>query len=138
MSAPTAEQKRYWNRIIQLGCVAIVDGKAMACGSAAEIAHGHGGSIVERMQEPKAKGKKLARCHWIVLPLCPPHGREPYPDALDTNVELWELVYGPQAKYIDWLITITGVDVWALAKQPAMRRYRRPSKVLPRRFAASI
>lgn len=101
------EIRGYWDRIAAMGCI--------LCGAPAEIAHCHGGSIVERMQEPKAKGRKLARYHWLVLPLCPSHGREPYPDALDTNVKAWEAKHGPQAEHLDALAQSTGVDVWARA-----------------------
>jgi hypothetical protein len=86
---PTADVKRYWSLIVKDGCI--------LCGGPAEIAHCHGGSIVERTKQPKAKGKKLPRFDWLVLPLCPLHGREPYPTGLDL------LVIG------------TGIDVWALA-----------------------
>ena len=103
----TAAVRRYWNRLVQRGC--------LVCGGPAEIAHTHGGSIVERMQEPKAKGKKLARYDWLVLPLCPRHGRDPYPGALDSSVEEWENEYGPQAMYIDAFCHEYGLDLWSLA-----------------------
>jgi len=51
----SGELKRYWSRVAALGCA--VHGE----GCAAELAHAHGPSVTERMQEPKAKGKKLAR-----------------------------------------------------------------------------
>lgn len=104
----TAAQRRYWSRIVEDGCV--------ICGGPAELAHAHGGSIVERMQEPKAKGKKLSHYDWLVIPLCPRHGRHPYPDALDTDVEAWEARFGTQVYWIDQMIARTGVDVWAKAR----------------------
>ena len=55
----TAAVRRYWDQVAALGCV--------ICGGPAEIAHCHGGSITERMQEPKAKGKKLATPHMKVV-----------------------------------------------------------------------
>ena len=55
----SAAVRRYWNRLIELGCV--------CCGGPAEIAHCHGGSVSERMQETKAKGKKLARWDWLAM-----------------------------------------------------------------------
>ena len=42
----SAAIRRHWTRVAAMGCV--------VCGGPAEIAHCHGGSIVERMQEPKA------------------------------------------------------------------------------------
>lgn len=107
---PVAIQ-RYWTRVAALGCV--------LCGGPAEIAHCHGGSVVERLQEPKARGKKLTRMHWLVLPLCPRHGREPYPTGLDTNVRAWEEVNGPQTSYLDRVAAELGVDVWTRAKEGA-------------------
>ena len=103
----TAAIRRYWTRLAARGC--------LICGAPAEIAHAHGGSIVECMQEPKAKGKKLPRYDWLALPLCPQHGREPYPHALDTNVRAWEARFGEQAWWIDRLCVEYGVCLWELA-----------------------
>ena len=105
----SAAVRRYWTLIASFGCV--------CCGGPAEIAHCHNGSIRERMQEPKAKGRKLPRYDWLVLPLCPRHGRNPYPGALDSNVDEWEREYGAQAEHIDALVKRTGVDVWAKANE---------------------
>lgn len=109
-SPPTAEQKRHWNRVAAMGC--------LICQGPAEIAHAHGASIVERMQEPKAKGKKLQRMHWLVLPLCPHDGREGNGSAsLDDNPRAWEAKHGTQADWIDILCVRLGIDLWALAKR---------------------
>ena len=91
----------------------------MICRGPAEIAHAHGGSINIRMQECKAKGKKLARWDWLVLPLCCLHHRDTSPTGLDRNVDAWEYAYGEQAMWIDRISKQLGVDVWALAKQGA-------------------
>lgn len=104
-----AAVRRYWTRVAALGCV--------LCGGPAEIAHCHGGSVRDRLQEPKAKGKKLGRLNWLVLPLCPQHGREPYPTGLDTNVAAWEDTNGPQTDFLDKIANELGVDVWALATE---------------------
>jgi hypothetical protein len=69
------------------------------------------------MQEPKAKGKKLSRYDWLVLPLCPEHGRNPYPGALDSDVEAWEAKHGTQVHHIDILASMLGVDVWSLSRR---------------------
>ena len=114
---PTAEQREHWNLITRLGCIALLDDIGMVCGSHAEIAHAHGGSIVDRMGEPKAKGVKLRRYHWLALPLCPIHGRPEYQTGLDYNVEAWERRHGPQALYIDRLCALFGIDLWARAKE---------------------
>ena len=113
----TPEQRRHWTRIVQLGCIAILDERGFACGSHAEIAHAHGGSVTERMQEPKAKGRKLRRYHWLALPLCPIHGRPEYQTGLDYDVDAWERRHGPQALYIDRLCALFGIDLWARAKE---------------------
>ena len=106
----TAAVRRYWERIVALGCV--------ICGGPAEVAHCHNGSIRERMQEPKAKGVKLPRYDWLVLPLCPRHGRIGN-TALDNGVLSWEQFYGTQADHIDRISKKLGVDVWAKAKEGA-------------------
>ena len=124
MSAPTAAQQRYWNALVERGCI--------ITGRPAEIAHCHGGSIVERMQEAKAKGKKLERYNWLVLPLAPELAREPYPFALDTDVAAWEARNGAQAAFIDVLAIEYGLDLWGLAMTRPVRRARRISKIVPR------
>jgi|GEM_PF-3860208 hypothetical protein len=114
----TAEIERYWKLIVRYGCITLIgDDLAVACGAPAEIAHCHGGSIVERMQEPKAKGRKLPRYDWLVLPICPHHHRLTT-FGLDHGPLRWEQRHGPQAVYLDHLIRRTGVDVWARARRP--------------------
>ncbi len=71
---------------------------------------------MERLKEPKCKGKKLARLDVICLPLCPHHHRDTSPCGLDRDVAAWETAYGDQAMWIDRLIAKLGVDVWALAQ----------------------
>lgn len=103
----SAAVKRYWSQVAALGCC--------ICGGPAEIAHAHGGSIVEKMGEPKAKGRKLPRYDWLVLPLCPPHHRGNR--GLDiAGGHIWETWHGPQVGHIDRLIQQLGLDVWALAQ----------------------
>ena len=103
----TAEVRRYWSRLVAGGCI--------LHGCPAEIAHCHGGSIVERMNEPKAKGVKLPRYDWLVLPLCPLTHRVAG-DSLDRNVKAWEARYGTQSSWIDYLAATHGLDLWALAR----------------------
>lgn len=106
----------FWSELARTGCI--------LHGCHAEIAHCHGGSIVERMGEPKAKGVKLARMDWLVLPLCPAAHRlgGKRPDgtvvlALDNDVEAWEKAYGKQADYIDYIGAWFSLDLWALARR---------------------
>ena len=110
--AASAAVRRYWGRLAAMGCI--------LCGAPAEIAHAHGGSIVERMQEPKARGKKLARMDWTVLPLCYLHHRDTSPVGLDRDVAAWERANGSQARYIDLLCGRTGINLWELARDKRM------------------
>ncbi len=112
MSNATAAQQRHWTRVAALGC--------LVCHGPAEIAHAHGGSVRERLREPKARGKKLRRLNWLVLPLCDKHHRLGPPGfALDLDVPAWERIHGPQAGYIDELCRKFDLDLWTLAKQGA-------------------
>jgi len=99
----TAAVRRYWTKLAEGGC--------LITGRPAQIAHAHGGSIVERTHEPKAKGRKLSRLDWLVLPLAPEIHAE-----LDANVAAWEKKYGPQAYWIDVLCKLYRADLWALAQ----------------------
>jgi hypothetical protein len=102
--------KAYWQKLVEGGC--------LICRRPAEVAHAHGGSIVERMGEPKAKGKKLPRYDWLVLALCPEHHRL-HNQALDLDVKAWERHHGAQANWIDYLAALHGLDLWKLAKETA-------------------
>jgi hypothetical protein len=102
MSA-TAAQRRFWGRLAELGCI--------VCGRPAQIAHAHSGSVRERTQEPKAKGKKLQRLDWLVIPMCPFHH-----GLLDCDVKGFEAIYGPQAGMIDRLCKHFGLNLWTLSR----------------------
>lgn len=66
------------------------------------------------MGEPKAKGRKLPRMNWLVIPLCPYHHRGTV--GLDYGVVAWETNFGPQVGHIDRLIQRLGMPVWELAQ----------------------
>jgi hypothetical protein len=105
----SAAIKRFYNHLADMGCV--------VCGGPAEIAHCAGKpSVVERIQEPKAKGKKLPRMDWICIPLCPLHHRLDR-FSLDTAPEHFEKLHGPVAKHIDRIGKKLGVDLWTLSQQ---------------------
>jgi len=104
----SAAVRRHWTRVAAIGCV--------VCGGPAEIAHCHNDSIRERMQEPKAKGKKLPRYDWLVIPLCSLHHRNSVA-ALDLNVGSFEAAFGTQASHIDRLCEVLGIDLWAKANE---------------------
>jgi hypothetical protein len=101
----TAEVRRYWDRVARVPC--------LISGLPAEIAHCHGGSMVPLMG-PHAKGKKLARFDFLVLPLAPHYHRVEY-GGLDANVEKWERLYGSQVMWLCVLSDRLGVDVFAKA-----------------------
>jgi hypothetical protein len=98
--------QRYWDRVARVPC--------LISGGPAEIAHCHGGSMVPLMG-PHAKGKKLARFDWLVLPLAPHYHRAEYRTGLDRDVKAWERMHGSQVMWIGQLIANLGVDVWAMA-----------------------
>jgi hypothetical protein len=100
----TAEVKRYWSRVAELGCV--------CCGRPAELAHAHGGSLLD-LGYYRAKGRKPS--DWLVLPICPEHHRDVYRGGLDRDVRMWEDRWGDQVVYLRWLRTKLGVDVFAKA-----------------------
>ncbi len=103
--------RRYWYQVTARGCA--VHGPDCA----AEVAHVAGRpSIVARTKEPKAKGKKLARLDWLVIPLCPYLHRWA-PDALDMNPRLFESRYGSVADMIDRQAAALGVDIWTLSQR---------------------
>lgn len=101
----TVAVRRYWSLVAALGCI--------VCHAPAEIAHCHGGSMVPVMG-PHAKGKKIARFDWLVLPLCPNHGREQF-GGLDADVRAWEGRYGFQMMWLAALVLRLGVDIWTLS-----------------------
>ena len=109
----TVAIKRHWTRVAALDCI--------ICRGEAEIAHCHGGSLLDR-GILHAKGKKLPRMDWLVLPLCPIHHRAEY-GGLDGNVREWERFFGKQTAHLDQLGTVLGLDLWALAGET--RSYER-------------
>jgi len=70
---------------------------------------------------PHAKGKKIPRFDWLVLGLCPDHGREQF-GGLDANVGEWERAHGTQVKHLVRLAVGLGVNVWkeAEVRQPTI------------------
>lgn len=109
-SAPSAEQKRYWDILIkQIGCM------VTHTRTQAQIHHCHGGSIKDRGFN-RESGRKTS--NWLVIPLwinlhVGPNGIDGFPRM---PVRQWEARHGKQADMIDRLIKITGIDVWELAR----------------------
>lgn len=105
---PTAEVRRYWQRLVDMGCV--------ICRRPAEIAHMHGPSLTER-GFLKPKGKKQSWQDWLVLPLCPDHHR--LDGGFDVATASWEQKNGRAADWIDYLCELMEVDLWTRAKEAA-------------------
>jgi len=107
----TAAIKRFWNRVVGLGC--LVHGH----GCEPEICHVIGKpSVTERTKEPKPRGKKLPRHDWLVIPLCPALHRLDN-DSLDLNAKAFEAEHGPVADMVDRIAARLGVPVWDLANK---------------------
>jgi hypothetical protein len=102
----TAEVKRYWTQLANMGCI--------ICQQPAEIAHCHGGSMRYR-GFTKAGGKKLPYMDWLVLPICPRHHRL-LPESLDYSVDAFEICFGTQEAWLDLMVRRTGIDIWKKAK----------------------
>ena len=100
--------RRYWYQVTARGCV--------VTGGPAEVCHVIGKpSVTERIQEPKPKGKKLARHDWLVIPLTPYLHRWA-PDSLDLNPRAFELRYGSVAEMIDRQADALGIAIWTLSQ----------------------
>jgi hypothetical protein len=115
-----AQVKEHFNTIARLGCV--------VCGQAAEIHHCIGGSMRER---GVSRGMSQKVSDWLVIPLCQPHhrGRE----GLHTyGADAWEHIFGKQADFLDAIADKLDLPLWRLAEQKPEKKYKRPSKVLPR------
>lgn len=115
-----AQIKDHFNRVAALGCV--------VCGQAAEIHHATGGSMLSR---GVSRGLSQKVSDWLVIGLCANHHRGA--QGIHTlSVADWEGLYGEQAVHLDYVADVLAVEVWSLAKQPKERKYKRPSKVIPR------
>jgi len=101
----TAEVRRYWSRVSELGCI--------VCGGPAGIHHPHGGSMKERGIH-RSIGRKTS--DWLVIPLCPNHHVGQFGiDSGGLTVKQWEQRFGQQADHVDAVCEKLGVDVWARA-----------------------
>lgn len=103
LSTATAAQRRYWTRVIALGCV-ITHGPA-------EICHCHGGSIAD-LGIYRGKGTKPS--NWLVLPLAPRLHRAEY-KGLDYDVRAWEAENGTQVDFLKMIGRQLGINQFELA-----------------------
>ena len=119
MASKPAHIRRYWNSVVELGCV------VYGCWQPAQVAHVIGKpSVTERIKEPKPKGKKLARHDFLVVGCCHFH-HSLSRDALDNNAAAFEEKYGPVAAHIDKIAAVTGLDLWALSQEGRKTRVRK-------------
>lgn len=114
---PTSEQRRYWDRVLGLGCLVTQTPYVSGRESAYRITlhHAHGGSLLDR-GVTRSSGRKSS--NWLVIPLIwklhlGPGGIDGYPRV---PVWLWEGKYRKQAAMLDEIVQRLGVDVWALAR----------------------
>lgn len=102
----TAEIKRHWQRVADLGCI--------ITGQPAEIAHCHAGSMKELGPEWQP-GMAQKQSDWLVLPLCPRLHRWG-PKSLDGgNPDEWELLWGTQMDLLRELSERLGYNVFERA-----------------------
>jgi len=102
----TAEIKRHWDRVADLGCI-------VCLAKPATIHHCHGGSLKE-IGLHRAVGRKTS--DWLVIPLCVVHHVGKY-GADSTVVVRWERRYWTQVELLGWVSERLGIDVIAKARE---------------------
>lgn len=106
MTAATAEIRRHWTRLTDMGCILTL--------GPAEIAHCHGGSM-KTLGPAFQPGMAQKQNHWLVLPLSPRLHRIG-PESLDGgSVEAWEAHWGTQIRLLKLVCQRVGYDVFELA-----------------------
>jgi len=103
----TAEIKRHWDRVADLGCI-------VCLAKPATIHHCHGGSLKE-IGLHRAGGKKPI--DWLVVPLCPTHHTGDFGIDGPMGVKRWEREYWPQVELLQWVSDRVGFDVIAKARE---------------------
>jgi hypothetical protein len=106
MKRRSAEIRRHWDRLREMGC--IVTGRPDPT-----IHHCHGGSMRDLGIQ---KGIGLKTSDWLVIPLAA-ELHSIGPNAIDgaMGVKDWEYLYGSQVEYIDEVCRRIGIDVWVNA-----------------------
>lgn len=113
---PSAEIKRHWNRVAELGCI-------ITHRPHVHLHHCMGGSMIE-VVGLHGTGKKAN--DWLVIPLCDEadvglhEGRN---GIHRKGVLTWEREWGTQVELLDRLSYMLGYNVWAMAgtnRKPVM------------------
>lgn len=101
----TAEIKRHWARVAQLGC--IVTGLDNPT-----IHHVHGGSVAD-LGVQKGMGRKVS--DWLVIPIC--HSLHVGDCGIDygMGIRTWEEKFGKQADHLDEVCRRLGYNCWKKA-----------------------
>lgn len=102
---PTAEIKRHWDKVAQLGC--IVTGLTPAT-----IHHIHGASV-KLIGIHKGMGQKNS--DWLVIPLA--YALHTGPEGIDSGMGViaWEKKYGSQVDHLDEVCRRLGYNCWLKA-----------------------
>ena len=122
MTKPTAEHRRHWDRVADLG--------GILTGGPAEIAHCHGGSM-KLLGPDWQPGMGQRQDHWLVIPLnWKAHRGRVGLDSFDEGVDKWEAYWGKTQ--IELLIEVSdrlGYCVFAKAgvQRPTTRTDPKPS-----------
>ena len=104
---PTAEQKRHHDELRELGSI-LTQSKPV------EIAHCHGGSMIDTFGYKINPGWSQRQNHWLVIPLTPEqHNNEK--DSLDRGVRNWEKRHHTQVILLEWVSHLTGINVFEKA-----------------------
>ena len=99
--APTAEIKRHWGRVAELGCL-------ISYQPAPTMHHCHAGSMTEIIG---LKGGALKSSDWLVIPLhAHYHTGDQGVDRI--GVLTWERLYGRQVDHLDRVCLLLGYNVW--------------------------
>lgn len=110
--------QEHMGRVAALGCC--------VCRQPAQVHHVRGGSV-------GIVGAARKSSDWMTIPLCEKHhtGVE---GIHAIGVQTWERRFGSQTAHLLDVEYRLGVDIWHMASLDDMRprRYKRPSKIIPR------
>lgn len=104
---PTAEVKRHWSRVADIGCIVSRSRDRVT------IHHCHGGSMRDAGVS-RVFGRKNS--DWLVIPLTADlHVGNNGIDQMGHTVRSWEEKYGRQDDHLDEVCRRLGVNVWKKA-----------------------
>ncbi len=104
---PSAEIRRHWNRVAELGCI-------ITHRPNVQRHHCKGGSMIEIIG---LHGTGLKVSDWLVIPLCdePDVGLHQGKNGIENGVETWERCWGTQVDFLDKVSIRLGYNVWTKA-----------------------